>query len=171
MTQAASVTSTAAPPQPMLGSDPPPPSIITRFGVVSVDRERLITLSNGLLGFARWRRFALTNVPDREVVFKLLQSVEDPELAFLVLPLDPLRGPIARADLELACQSLGIEPPSLAVLGIVTARPEAQGVRFTANLKAPLLIDSARRLGYQHVLARDSYSLHHPLGPVTDHAG
>ncbi len=54
MTQAASVTSTAAPPQPMLGSDPPPPSIVTRFGVVSLDRERLITLPNGLFGFARW---------------------------------------------------------------------------------------------------------------------
>lgn len=96
-------------------------------------------------------------------MFKLLQSVDHPELAFLVLPLDPLAGPISRSDLALACDALGCDWESLAVLGIVTVRSDAEGVRFSINLKAPLLIDTGRQVGRQHVFTSESYPLRHDL--------
>jgi flagellar assembly factor FliW len=138
-------------------------SIATRFGTVALDPARLITLPNGLLGFADCHRFALADLPDPQAAIKLLQSVDEPELAFLVLPIDPSAGLIASSDLELACQALGFDRSALAVLGLVTVRPEAEGVHFSINLKAPLLVDSGRQIGRQHVFAGDAYPLRYDL--------
>ena len=55
----------------------------SRFGEVEIDPSRLLVFPHGLLGFARFRTFALLQ-PDDRGVFYWLQSVEDPELAFVV---------------------------------------------------------------------------------------
>ncbi len=141
-----------------------PAALATRFGEVELDGDRLITFPHGLLGFADCRRYALTDLPGREVAFKLLQSIDQPELAFLVLPLELAGGPISRDDLGQACEELGIEWPSLVALAIVTVRQEEGGeVHFSVNLKAPLLIDSARQVGHQHVFLAEGYPLRHDL--------
>jgi flagellar assembly factor FliW len=84
-------------------------------------------------------------------------------LAFVVLPLDRQGGPIATADLVAACDTLAFDWEVSVVLAIVTLRPEAGRVDFTANLRAPLVIDTTRRLGCQHVLVDEAYPLRHPL--------
>lgn len=157
MTQATLAHTPPAPPTD------PTTTLATRFGPVTVDPERMISFERGLLGFARHKRFLLTEVPGRDVAFKLLQAVDDPELGFLVLPLDPETGPIIRADLEAAAVTLGFAPDALAVLAIVTLRNEADGPRCTANLRAPLLVDTERRVGCQYVLASEAYDLRHAL--------
>jgi flagellar assembly factor FliW len=160
MTQLATAPSNpAAAPLPTAA----PASIATRFGPVALDPARLITLPSGLLGFADCHRFALADLPDPEGAIKLLQSVDEPELAFLVLPIDPRAGLIAKSDLELACRALGFDWSALAVLGLVTLRPDAEGVHVSINLKAPLLIDSSRQIGRQHVFAGEAYPLRYDL--------
>lgn len=141
----------------------PPATLATRFGEVRLDRDRLITFPHGLLGFADCRRYALADLPGRPVAFKLLQSTDQPELAFVVLPLELVDGPIAREDLRQACHELGLDWQALVALAIVTVRQEADGVGFSSNLKAPLLIDSRRQLGHQHVFAGEAYRLRHDL--------
>jgi flagellar assembly factor FliW len=143
----------------------------TRFGAVELDPERIVTFSAGPLGFADRCRFILADGPEPRAAFKLLQCLDDPELAFLVLPLDPESGPIATDDLRAACQSRGLAFASVAVLGIVTVRAETEGVRFTINLKAPLLIDTRRHSGCQHVLASERYRIREPLPLGSDHEG
>lgn len=130
----------------------------TRFGPIRIDPERAIHFRYGLFGFGTCRHFVLADVPGREVPFKLLQSADDPEVGFLVLPMDPERGPIASDDLERACVDLGIDPSAVVALSIVTLRAEPGQTRGTVNLKAPILIDSRRREGCQYVLD-DGYQL------------
>jgi len=151
-----------------LSIDPPPPAdaepaVVTPFGALAYEPDRVITFPQGLLGFADRRRYVLSEVPGATVFFKLLQSIDDPELSFVVLPLDRQGGPIATADLEAACANLAFDWDASAVLAIVTLRPEAGRIEFTANLRAPLVIDTNRRLGCQHVLADEVYPLRHPL--------
>jgi flagellar assembly factor FliW len=148
-----------------------PPSVETRFGAVELDPERIVTFSAGPLGFADRCCFLLVDAPDPRAAFKLLQCLDDPELAFLVLPLDPEAGPISADDLRAACRTRALDFASLAVLGIVTVRADPEGTRFTINLKAPLLIDTHRRSGCQHVLASERYRIREsqPLG--SDHGG
>jgi flagellar assembly factor FliW len=162
MTQVASLSSGQAAPQPAAVADMPA-MLATRFGEIRLDADRLITFPAGLLGFADCRRFALADLPDRQVAFKLLQSIEEPQLAFLVLPLDLAEGPISRHDLAQACDELGLEWHFLVALAIVTVRQDADAVGFSLNLRAPLLIDSRRQLGRQHVFAGDAYPLRHDL--------
>ena len=55
----------------------------TRFGTVDLDEKRIITFPAGLLGFSSFKSFALLQ-PDDEGVFFWLQSLDSPELAFVV---------------------------------------------------------------------------------------
>ena len=55
----------------------------SRFGVMSVDDQRIINFPHGLLGFPEHKRYALIQT-GRESCFFWLQSVEDAGLAFVV---------------------------------------------------------------------------------------
>lgn len=159
-----------APPQTAEGVDPPvtatePDVIVTRFGKLAFDPETILTFDQGLYGFEHQRRFFLTQVPDWPDFFKLLQSMDDPNLSLIVLPLEGGNGPIDPKDFAQACESLGYDPMSTSVIGIVTMREDSSNQVFTVNLKAPLLIDSRRRVGRQHVFASEKYPLRHPLQP------
>ena len=160
MTEVATVAHESAPPQ---SATDLPPTLVTRFGEVPLSDDRLIEFPAGLLGFADCRRYVLADLPGREAAFRLLQSVDEPELAFLVLPLDLSEGPIGRSDLEQVCSELGLEWRSLVALAIVTLRQEGGEVQVSVNLKAPLLVDSRRQCGRQHVFAGDTYPLRHDL--------
>jgi flagellar assembly factor FliW len=149
-------------PSPMPGMAEAAP-LVTRFGPLPRDPERMIVFPHGLLGFADRHRYLLAEIPGADAAFKLLQSIDDPELSFIVLPLGLSDGPIAGPDLAAARTARAIEDAALAVLAIVTVRAEAERVDLTVNLRAPLLVDTGRRLGYQHVLPDDSYPLRHPL--------
>ena len=46
---------------------------------------------------------------------------------------------------------------------VVTLRPCAEGSAATANLRAPLFVDTRRRLGWQVVLRDERYSTRSPL--------
>ena len=144
--------------------------IITRFGEVTVDPDKIVTFDRGLYGFEHQRRFLLNQVPGWPDFFQLLQAVDDPGLSLIVLPLEGGNGPIDSADFHVACATLGYDPEATAVIGIVTMRDEANHQVFTVNLKAPLLIDSRLRAGRQHVFASDKYKIRHPL-PTNQQAG
>ena len=55
----------------------------TRFGLLSIEDERVMTFTRGLLGFPDHSRFALIQTGDDNYFF-WLQSVDDPNLAFVV---------------------------------------------------------------------------------------
>jgi len=150
-------------PTPATGTAEEAGSLVTRFGAIRIDPERIITFRFGVFGFGSQTRFVLAEVPEREVPFKLLQSVDDAEVGFLVLPIDVGQGPISRNDLERACADLGIDLQALVALAIVTLRADSDAGPGTINLKAPVLIDSERRLGCQYVLADEGYDLKVPL--------
>ncbi len=139
-------------------------TVETRLGPVVTHRCAVIEMSQGPLGFAGHTRFALADLPNPTLSrFKLLQSLSDSQVTFVVAPVDPDSGPIQRADLDDACMNAGLAPGNLLVLLIVTVRTLAEGVSLTANLRAPVIIDVARRAGRQVVLGNPEYSVRHPL--------
>ncbi len=139
--------------------------IESRFGTLAVAAENAIDFPKGLVGFEDFRAYALAELSDRRYAqFRVLQSLDDHKLAFLVLPLDPDAGVVDRRDLAAACETLGIAIADLAILLVVTIRRDGDGqAQVSANLRAPLLIDSARRLGWQYVFPNDSYPVRYPI--------
>ena len=136
----------------------------TRFGTFSFAAEQVLDLPQGLLGFADKHAYGLAKLPnDTNGQFKVLQCLTDANLSFIVLPVPFNAGLIDAADLIDACQTLGISAENAAILLIVTIRPQPTGIKLTCNLQAPVILDTERRVGWQHVLHNNRYAVQHPL--------
>ena len=138
--------------------------IQSRFGPLEIDPAKAITFENGLFGFSDCRRFALTelNSPGYPHL-RVLQCLDDTEVAFLVLPMGPINAFIERQDIVAACDSIGMAEDDLGILVMVTIRATEKGPSISANLCAPLLIDTASQLGIQYVLSSEKYPIRYPL--------
>ena len=118
----------------------------------------------GLLGFAEYRHFGLAEMPQPELAdFRLLQSLQDEKLSFIVTPIKIDSGEVAREDLEDAALSVGIPVDSAAFVLIVTIRPMPEGSNVTVNLRAPVVIDVNRAIARQVVMANSSYPIQQPI--------
>lgn len=131
----------------------------SRFGQVEVDDQRVITFPKGLLGFPRYKQFVLIQPADDSYFF-WLQSVDAPELAFVVT--DPS---LFVADYEVPLradqlQELGIELPEQAQVFVIVNK---RGTVLTGNLQGPLVIHTIRRTGEQLVLADKRFNTRVPL--------
>jgi flagellar assembly factor FliW len=131
----------------------------TRFGMVEVDRNRIITFESGLLGFSSYRRYVLLQ-PDDDGVFFWLQSVEAPELAFVVtdpsLWVQDYQATIRREQMEEI--HLGALDDAQ-VLVIVNKYDRV----LTGNLQGPLVINLNTFQGIQLVLAEKRWTTRHEI--------
>ncbi|MDJ0948501.1 MAG: flagellar assembly protein FliW [Alphaproteobacteria bacterium] len=139
--------------------------IENRWGRFVFDRKNAIATPKGLPGFPAARAFALANLPDpRLEQFKLLQNLEDPDLSFLVAPLNMEASLLAPQDIADALEELEIRKDDAALLAIVTVRRDLNdSVLVTANMRAPLVIDTAARVGIQHIFTNEDYPIRFPL--------
>jgi flagellar assembly factor FliW len=131
----------------------------SRFGQVDVNEQRIIHFPKGLLGFPRYTRYVLIE-PNDESYFFWLQSLDTPDLAFVVT--DPswfvtsYKVPIKPEQMEdLALKSVD----DAQVLVIVNKR----GNILTGNLQGPLVIHLGKWVGEQLVLSDKRFSTRVPL--------
>lgn len=135
----------------------------TRFGVVTIAEDRVITFPRGLLGFPGRTRFCLLE-PGNDACFFWLQSLEEPSLAFVVT--DP--------SLFVSDYHVPIRPDQLTELGVDRIEDAQVFVvvnkvdgSLTGNLQGPLLVNTLTRTGEQLVLAEKRWTTRHPLVRVT----
>ncbi len=160
-TEAAEPTAGAAPPRP-------PIALATRFGEMEIDPDSTIRMPRGLLGFANLRDFALAALPEeRYGGLRVLQSLEDASLSFIVLPYEKTAGAIAGEDLTEAFQALGIAEAEGAVLLIVSVRRTGDETSVSVNLRAPVMVDVKNRKAWQHVLANQAYPVRQDLAALS----
>ena len=153
-------------PNAAINATPPaaPFAVQTRFGEMTVDPDTVLRLPRGLMGFSSLRDFALANLPqERYGRFKVLQSLESPELSFIVLPYETTDALITESDLDAGMTELGIAREDSAALLIVSIRKTGEKAIVSVNLRAPIVVDLKRRLAWQHVLANPEYSVRHTL--------
>jgi flagellar assembly factor FliW len=142
------------------------PEIETKnFGRIPYEEDAAFIFPRGLPGFETRSRFLPLTFPGREpLVF--LQSLEDPGLCFITLPLwaahPSYRLDMTREDMLL----IGLRPGAQARIGedmlclaVVSAGPEGP----TANLLAPVVVNLRNRHSVQAVAASSRYSHRHPL--------
>jgi len=143
----------------------------TRFGIVTVADDRVITFPKGLLGFPSCTRFVLIESSDQASVepvasdryFWWLQSADQPGLAFVVT--DP--------SLFVQGYSVPIHDEQLSALGL-TSVEEAQVFvivnktddTLTGNLQGPLVVNVGDRCGEQLVLSDRRFTTRVPLMEV-----
>jgi len=141
-------------------------AVETRFGTYEFTPQNTVVMPQGLVGFADQQLFGLANLPEPAPDdFKLLQSLGELPLSFIVMPMAAVDVPIGPADVEEACAVGGVSPEKACFLFVVTIRPTANGngIDMTANLRAPIVFDPETRLARQHVLANSQYPLRQPI--------
>src|ERR1700721_1170473 len=131
----------------------------TRFGLLSVDETRVMTFPNGLLGFPPHTSFALLPT-GQENYFFWLQSVNDPNLAFVVTDPSiffkdydvPLREETAR--------ELQVTDPAAVQTFVICNKVDDW---LTGNLLGPLVINVENRRAQQVVLPEKKGGTRQPL--------
>lgn len=131
----------------------------TRFGPIEVDDDKIMMFPEGLLGFPEHRRFALIQTSE-DPVFFWLQSVDAPELAFVVC--DPLE---FVPDYQVPIRKDDVDALGLADLGDCQVLVIVNKVNgdLTANLLGPLVIGAHSLRAKQLVLSDKRYSTRHRL--------
>jgi flagellar assembly factor FliW len=137
-----------------------PRQIDTPFGTFPVDDHSVIEFADGLPGFEHTRKFVLLSSPELAPLH-LLHHVDGPAASFLAV--DPrLVLPAYRAVLGATDRArLGAaDDDSLLWLALVTM-DAGQGP--SVNLRAPIVVNPARMLGFQVMPHNSLYPLRHPL--------
>lgn len=124
-----------------------------------MDESRLIEIPAGLLGFSSYKTFSLLQ-PDENGVFFWLQSVDAPDLAFVVtdpaLWMPDYQASIRKEQME---ELELTETSDAQVLVIVNKRDQS----LTANLQGPIVVNARNRRAMQLVLAEKKWSIRHEL--------
>ncbi|MBA44703.1 MAG: hypothetical protein CMF62_11985 [Magnetococcales bacterium] len=131
----------------------------TGFGEVALRDDRLLSFPSGLLGLPICTVFGLSRMPQSdESPLLLLQSVNDPSITFLSADPSVLGLRYSDEDRKKAIKEVGFNPKDTQMLVILTLYQDGEAGYLTANMRAPILIDSAQRVGRQHVLSNKDYS-------------
>jgi flagellar assembly factor FliW len=139
-------------------------TIESRFGPVAVSRDQALAFPRGLLGMPGSVHYALCEFPNEKFRrFKLLQSLDDHALSFITLPMDMSNAIFAPEDLITACDDLGIALKDATLLLIVSVDRSTGQTVISVNARAPLLIDTHRRLASQYVFTHDKYQAQHVI--------
>jgi flagellar assembly factor FliW len=132
-----------------------------RFGTLEYAPADVITLPDGLIGMNGLRRWLILDMGD-ELPMKWFQSLDRRDFGVPVMAphyfadaYEPALPPAMRATLGTS------NDDDLVALVITTVHPG--GTRITANLRAPLVIDTETRFGAQMALDDTRYAVRHEI--------
>jgi len=127
------------------------------FGEIEINEEDIINFPSGIPGFPEEQQFVLLPIPDTS--FMSMQSVTS-QIHFIVMnPFELFK------DYEFEIPDPVIEflqldgPETVATWVIVTLREDIS--KSTANMQAPIIINSQKRRGKQLVL--NQYQIRQPI--------
>jgi flagellar assembly factor FliW len=146
-----------------------PESETRYFGRLWYEPSAVIEFPAGLPGFPHCRRFLPVDEAARRPLL-FMQSLEDPHLCFLTLPIEAVdpgyRLKMSPEDLALAgFDALPALGAGALCLAVVTALP---GEIPTVNLLAPIVVNRATARAVQSVRDDSVYGCRHPLGRAAE---
>ena len=132
----------------------------THFGEVEVDENSIIHFEEGLLGFEDVKKFVMLDCTDNGETFKVMQAVEKPYPAFAVInPFEVSSDYEVEID-DLTKENLAIKDSNeIAICSIVTIPDKI--TRMSANLLAPVVINTTNNKARQMVMQNSTYTTKH----------
>jgi flagellar assembly factor FliW len=128
-----------------------------RFGPLEVDQEKVIEFPAGLPGFEHCKRFSLFHEADGQPIVYTLQSLDDVDVALPVA--DPAQFgfhyELTLEDSDVAM--LEVDSADEVAVAVVLRRggaDEVGGGAITANVMAPLVINTRTRRGMQQPISK-----------------
>lgn len=150
-----------------------------RFGTLEIDDDAAFAVSSGIPGFPEMRHVALLGAgtiagdthegtdddENQEHAMYWLQDLDDGDLSFLcIVPWVAFPD----YDIEIDERTLGIaDETDIRVLSLVTTRREDGAAHLTANLRAPLVVDTKARRLQQVILSDSRWPIRAPFAELT----
>lgn len=122
-----------------------------QFGEIDYEEKYLLDFPEGIIGFNEFNKFVIINDEDTQP-FRWLVSVEDPDLNFPMIDPDLVAEGYRSTYIK--------QSDSMAFLIVALKDPLKAS---TINLRSPLVIDNASKVGRQVILQDDSLSMQYPL--------
>lgn len=128
----------------------------SRFGIIEVAPDKMITVLGGLLGFTNYHKYTIIPHGDGTGPFFWFQSLERPDLAFPLI--DPHRVypdyllEISREEAD----ELRIVDPRQVTIFVVVALDRPAG-RLRLNMQGPLVVNRPMGLARQIIDVSSSY--------------
>lgn len=141
------------------------------FGEVDITEEKVITFEEGLLGFEEYKRYTLlyNNEDGKKANVSWLQSMDEEKLAFPVITPFIVKEDYQPIINETLLQGLGdLDEENTLVL--LTMSVPKDLTKMTANLKAPLVINSDMRKGVQAIVENQDYLVKFPIYDILQQA-
>lgn len=126
------------------------------FGVIDVDEKETLYFPSGIPGFENVKKFILLGRQGAENPFFWLQSIDSPDLAFVVT--DPFyikEDYYVNVDDEEIEEIQITDAENVLTLAIVTIPENIK--EMTVNLKAPVLINMKNNMGKQVIMKEDTF--------------
>ncbi len=142
--------------------------LVTRVGEIEYTYDDIFLFKNGIYGFENLKDFIVTVLPyeDTPKIYKYLQSTEEPNIALIVMnvPLNSKGGGIIDTkDLHSHLELRGLKLEDIALFLVTSIHNEAGRQRVSVNTKAPIILASAAREGWQVILDSADYQVKHYL--------
>jgi flagellar assembly factor FliW len=138
----------------------------SRFGELAIPEDKVINFVHGIPGFERLKRYVLLD-HDSDGVFKWLQALDDPDVAFLMTDPRPYKPdytvPTRKNDMaELGFDAKAEEPLIIYVM-VCVAKDEKGSKTVSINLKGPILFNSSKMRGLQCIIDNEKYQANHVI--------
>lgn len=133
-----------------------------KFGEVEVEEERIFKFVLPIIGFDNLEKFIILDL-NQDSLFKWLQSVEDPSLAFPVISVASLDMDYMVDLSDSVVDVLKIDSEENILVLNITSIPQENPRGTTINLLAPLIFNVDKQLAGQVVLSGSGYDISHPM--------
>lgn len=130
------------------------------FGEIEVNEDRIIDFPNGLVAFDDLKKYLLIENEDKRIPFCWLQSLENPDLAFVLINPFLFKKDYSFEFSDENMAELAIRGPEDVAVFSITVIPQ-DIKKMTANLLAPIIINPRSRKGKQIILQDKHYSTKH----------
>ena len=131
----------------------------TRFGAITIDEQKIITMPSGMLGFPEEKRYVIVQHKENSPFF-WYQAVDDPALAFVIT--SPFFFvPDYSMSLDDAINQMSWDEEKIedtVELYVVVNIPNGSPDKMTANLIGPILVNTESFQAVQMVVTDSPYS-------------
>ena len=133
-----------------------------KFGEIDINENRIFDFELPIIGFDMLKKFVILE-PSKETLFKWIQYLEDPALAFPIISLSSLNIDYSIDLPDSVVEALLITNVESLLVMNITSIPQDDPKGTTINLLAPLIFNVETQKAGQIVLSGSGYDISYPM--------
>ena len=135
---------------------------IARFGEIEIEEDRIFNFVMPIIGFDMLHKFIILD-PNKDTLFKWLQSIEEPALAFPIISVSALNLDYTIDLPDNIVETLDIKDVESLLVMNITSIPQDNPKGTTINLLAPLIFNLNNQSAAQVVLSGSGYDISYSM--------